>query len=131
MLAECFTDVCLVFGRKVGFFAVETVVFAPAEVGDELVFQCVQVFVGNVVEQVADSPCHMYFLYRLEVGASVVVLGDAQRVDSGDRRVCGSVAYGGKAVQAGFGFRAWGVETAWETVRRQRLFCGMFHVYRY
>lgn len=69
VLAECFTDICLVFGRKVGFFAVETVVFAPAEVGDELVFQCVQVFVGNVVEQVADSPCHMYFLYRLEVGA--------------------------------------------------------------
>lgn len=84
VLAEYFSDIVLVFGRKEAFFPIETVVFPPSEVSNQQAFQGVKALVGYVVEQVADSPRNMYLLCRQEVGALVVVFGDAQRVDDMD-----------------------------------------------
>lgn len=128
VLAEYFSDIVLVFGRKEAFFPIETVVFPPSEVSNQQTFQGVKALVGYVVEQVADSPRNMYLLCRQEVGALVVVFGDAQRVDDMDGGIFGGVAKCGKAAQAVVGFGTLGIEAAREIVRCQRLFCSMFHI---
>ena len=70
-------DIVLVFRQEVAFFPIEAVVFSAAEVRNQLVFQEVKALVGYFVEQVADSPCDMYLLRRLEVRALAAVFGDA------------------------------------------------------
>ena len=69
VLVESSADIVLVFGGKVRFFPVEAVVFSAAEMGYQLAFQRLEILVGNFIEQVADSPCDMYLLCRLEIGA--------------------------------------------------------------
>ena len=110
VLVESSADIVLVFGGKVRFFPVEAVVFSATEVGDEPVFQRMQIFVRNIIEQMADAPRHMRLLCRLEVRTFAAVCRYAQWVDDADGRIFGRVADSGKAVQAGFGFCALGVE---------------------
>lgn len=131
ILTEYAANICLVVGREVRLFPVEAVVFSATEVGDEPVFQRMQIFVRNIIEQMADAPRHMCLLCRLEVRTFAAVCRYAQWVDDADGRIFGRVADSGKAVQAGFGFCALGVEATWETIRCQWLFWLMFHIYRY
>ena len=77
------------------FFPVEAVVFSAAEMGYQLAFQRLEILVGNFIEQVADSPCNMYLLCRLEIGALTAILWNAQWIDDADGRVLGGIAKGG------------------------------------
>ena len=95
VLVESSADIVLVFGGKVRFFPVEAVVFSATEVGDEPVFQRMQIFVRNIIEQVADSPCDMYLLCRLKIGALAAILWNTQWIDDADGRVLGGIAKGG------------------------------------
>lgn len=95
VLAESSADIVLVFGGKVRFFPVEAVVFSAAEMGYQLAFQRLEILVGNFIEQVADSPCDMYLLRRLEIGALAAILWNAQWIDDADGRVLGGIAKGG------------------------------------
>ena len=95
VLVESSADIVLVFGGKVRFFPVEAVVFSAAEMGYQLAFQRLEILVGNFIEQVADSPCNMYLLCRLEIGALTAILWNAQWIDDADGRVLGGIAKGG------------------------------------
>ena len=92
VLVESSADIVLVFGGKVRFFPVEAVVFSAAEMGYQLAFQRLEI--GNFIEQVADSPCNMYLLCRLEIGALTAILWNAQWIDDADGRVLGGIAKG-------------------------------------
>ena len=83
------------FSRNVRFFPVEAVVFSAAEMGYQLAFQRLEILVGNFIEQVADSPCDMYLLCRLEIGALAAILWNTQWIDDADGRVLGGIAKGG------------------------------------
>jgi hypothetical protein len=74
VLVESSADIVLLFGGKVRFFPVEAVVFSAAEMGYQLAFQRLEILVGNFIEQVTDSPCNMYLLCRLEIGALAAIL---------------------------------------------------------
>lgn len=91
VLVESSADIVLVFGGKVRFFPVEAVVFSAAEMGYQLAFQRLEIF----IEQVADSPCDMYLLCRLEIGALAAILWNTQWIDDADGRVLGGIAKGG------------------------------------
>lgn len=95
VLVESSADIVLVFGGKVRFFPVEAVVFSAAEMGYQPAFQRLEILVGNFIEQVADSPCNMYLLCRLEIGALTAILWNAQWIDDADGRVLGGIAKGG------------------------------------
>ena len=86
VLVESSADIVLVFGGKV--------VFSAAEMGYQLAFQRLEILVGNFIEQVADSPCNMYLLCRLEIGALTAILWNAQWIDDADGRVLGGIAKG-------------------------------------
>lgn len=89
VLVESSADIVLVFGGKVRFFPVEAVVFSAAEMGYQLAFQRLEILVGNFIEQVADSPCDMYLLCRLKIGALAAILWNTQWIDDADGRVLG------------------------------------------
>ena len=95
ILTEYAANICLVVGREVRLFPVEAVVFSAAEMGYQLAFQRLEILVGNFIEQVADSPCNMYLLCRLEIGALAAILWNTQWIDDADGRVLGGIAKGG------------------------------------
>ena len=70
-------------------------IFSAAEMGYQLAFQRLEILVGNFIEQVADSPCDMYLLCRLEIGALAAILWNTQWIDDADGRVLGGIAKGG------------------------------------
>ena len=76
VLVESSADIVLVFGYQ-------------------LAFQRLEILVGNFIEQVTDSPCNMYLLCRLEIGALAAILWNTQWIDDADGRVLGGIAKGG------------------------------------
>ena len=94
VLVESSADIVLVFGGKVRFFPVEAVVFSGVQVGFQMSCKMLEIIGGNFNDQVADSPCDMYLLSRLEIGALTAILWNAQWIDDADGRVLGGIAKG-------------------------------------
>lgn len=89
MALEQLLYVLLVFGQQRAFLAVVAVVTGFSEVGDELVPDGNPVFIGHVVQQVFESPCHTQLPGTLEVRARGGIGRDEFRVDDAQGRVSG------------------------------------------
>lgn len=72
--------VLLVLWRKRAFLAEAPVILASAQVVDDHIAQQAAFFVGHIVQQVGDSPCHPHFVGGTEQFTFFTLLGITERV---------------------------------------------------